>query len=231
MLKNICIIPARGGSKRLPKKNLRLLDGIPLVAHTFRATKDSGVFDKIVVSSDDEEILALAEDYYLVPDQRPPSLATDSALAKDVVLEWLGRTNSCKEEDNIAMCLPTCPLRTAEHLREAMCLFHSMKNQITSLIGISRYDFPPQLALKLLPNGKYVTPLKQRAYKKTRSQDIEPYYRPNGSIYVSSIQNFYTSGSFFGSLMGAYILPAEYSIDIDYEYEFLLAESLLRAYK
>src|ERR1041385_7104920 len=118
-MKGICIIPARGGSKRIPRKNILPLNGKPLISYTIRAALDAGVLHHVVVSTDDPEIksVALAEGAQV--DDRPPHMAGDTVTKVEVVREYLERTKASNHYDMVAALLPTCPFRTAQHIKEA----------------------------------------------------------------------------------------------------------------
>lgn len=223
-MKTVCIIPARGGSKRIPRKNILPLNGIPLIAYTIRAARDSGVFDKIILSTEDEEIKEVALAEGIEVDNRPESMAGDLVTKVQVVKEYLERTNAQKDFDNVAALLPTCPFRTANDIRNAFQLFANQREH-RFLIGVVEYDFPIQLALEA--EGKQlVRMLDVNGYSTTRSQNIAKRYHPNGAIYLATIQAFLEKGTFFNEQMLAYEMPAVRSYDIDYPYQFEIAEIL-----
>jgi pseudaminic acid cytidylyltransferase len=223
MDKSLCLIPARGGSKRIPRKNVLPLNGVPLIAYTIRAAKESGVFDKIVVSSEDEEILQLAKQEGVDVDVRPAELASDGATKVQVVREYLSRAEVATGYKYITALLPTCPFRTSKHLREA---FEMLKNgDCPFLIGVTEYDFPIQLALSPVNDSKVVMTFED-GYKVTRSQDIAKRYHPNGAMYMATVKAFQEKGTFFNEEMLAYRMSAIRSFDIDYPYQFAIAEIL-----
>lgn len=128
------------------------------------------------------------------------------------------------------MCLPTCPFRTVEDVSGAMNLFSKGKEQCPRLIGVTKCDFPPQLALVKDDNSSYVDMREPEAYGfSTRSQDLKDLYFPNGSIYVSTVEAFLKSKTFFGRPMLSYVMPPERSFDIDFPYQFQIAEYMMRA--
>lgn len=195
--RKVCLIPARGGSKRLPRKNVRKLAGHPLVAHTIMAAVDSGCFDDVIVSSDDLEILDIAARYSASVDVRPKNLAGDTVKATEVVNEFLMRPENRAKWDVVCMCLPTCPLRTPQHLQDAMDIFDKNYHKTPFLIGVTQYEFPPQLALNLDSDGVMVSPVELDAYSNTRSQDIKPYYHPNGAVYIATVPAYLERKTFF----------------------------------
>lgn len=225
MAKSLCLIPARGGSKRIPRKNVLPLNGVPLLSYTIRAAKDSGAFDHIVVSSEDEEILALAKSEGVETDQRPAELAADNATKVQVVREYLNRPGMRSEYRYITALLPTCPFRTSKHLREA---FDMLRNgNCPYLIGVTEYDFPIQLALSPLEDSRMKMTFED-GYNVTRSQDIAKRYHPNGAMYMATVEAFLEKGTFFNEEMLAYRMSAIRSFDIDYPYQFAIAEILAK---
>lgn len=231
----VCIIPARGGSKRIPRKNLLPLNGKPLLAHTVEAVLKARVFAEVYVSSDDPEILALAEACGARTDVRPQHLAGDTVKATEIISEFLSRPGHAQKYDVVGMCLPTCPLRVAEDVREAMEHFARHRGQCPRLIGVTRYEFPPQLALRspspaqTESSGHIMHMREPEAYQfSTRSQEIEPLYYPNGSIYLSTVANYLQERTFFGQPTLVHVMPPERSFDIDYPYQFTVVEQFMR---
>ena len=143
----LCIIPARGGSKRIPRKNILPLNGIPLMGYTIRAAKNSGAFNKVIVSTEDAEIKEIALAEGVIVDDRPKKMAGDRVTKVQVVKEYLERTGAYNDFDNIAALLPTCPFRTAEDVSQAVSSFNA-QNHHKFLIGVVEYEFPIQLALE-----------------------------------------------------------------------------------
>lgn len=225
MEKTICIIPARGGSKRIPRKNILPLNGIPLLSYTIRTAVKANVFDKIIVSTEDKEIKELALSENVLVDDRPLNMSGDKVTKVQVVDEYLKRTNAKEKYNNITTLLPTCPFRNVEDIRKPFTIFMENKNKIPFLIGVSQYDFPIQLALaeRDINSMKMIN---MNGYLTTRSQDIEKRFHPNGSIYMASIEAFLEKGTFFNEEMLSYVMPPERSYDIDYPYQFQIAEAI-----
>jgi len=153
-------------------------------------------------------------------------MAGDKVTKVQVVKEYLERTNAENEFDNIAALLPTCPFRTAEDVQSAANLFFENKEN-EFLIGVVEYEFPIQLALKKR-NGKVVEMENTDGYLTTRSQNIEKKYHPNGAIYLASIKAFKRRGTFFNEKMLYYEMPQLRSFDIDYPYQFQIAEIIAK---
>ena len=135
--KTVCIIPARGGSKRIPEKNLTPLGGKPLLAYTVEAALNAGCFTDVIVSSDHAGIMGIAKDCGAKADPRPESLSGDTVKAVEVVYEFMGRADHSGKWDNVAMCLPTCPFRTVQDVIDALSLFLQEK-QKSILLLLSR---------------------------------------------------------------------------------------------
>jgi CMP-N-acetylneuraminic acid synthetase len=226
----VSLILARAGSKRVPNKNTRLLNGRPLIAYTVDAAVAAACFSSIVVSTDDARVAEIARESGVSVDQRPASLCGDTVRAVEVVEEYLLRTDAGKRFSNVAMLLPTCPFRTVEDIRAAMR--HYQQNaQRMPLITVAQYAFPPQLALE--PDDResddsqpgQMRMCQAAAYATTtRSQSIPALYHPNGGLYVAAIDLFLSERSFFTEHMLTHVMPAERSFDIDYPWQFELAE-------
>lgn len=239
------LILARAGSKRVPNKNTRLLDGRPLIAYTVDAAIAAECFSSIVVSTDDARVAEIARKSGVSVDQRPASLCGDTVRAVEVVEEYLLRTDAGKRFCNVAMLLPTCPFRTVEDIRGAMRQYQQSAQRMP-LITVTQYAFPPQLALEPSENNPDDREAEDReaddreandsspgqmrmcqpaAYASTtRSQSIPALYHPNGGLYVAAIDMFLNERSFFTERMLTYVMPAERSFDIDYPWQFELAE-------
>jgi CMP-N-acetylneuraminic acid synthetase len=226
-MKNLCIIPARGGSKRVPRKNILPLNGVPLLAYSIRAARNSGLFDKIILSSDDAEIIALGESEGVEIDRRPEHLAGDTATKVQVVKEYIERTKAVDEYETITALLPTCPFRTSDHLKEAFAVFEKNKQNVPYLIGVTDYDFPIQLALEPTDDVTMKMSFKD-GYNTTRSQNIEKRYHPNGAMYIATIPAFVKNGTFFNEQMLTYKMDSVSSFDIDYPWQFEVAEVLAK---
>lgn len=228
-MKSICVIPARGGSKRIPKKNILKLNGIPLISYTIRAAKESAQFDEIFVSTENNEIKSIALSEGVKVDDRPIHMAGDKVTKIEVIKEFLDRHTYISTNDTITALLPTCPFRTSIHIQEAFQLFN--KNQsISFLIGVTEYEFPIQLALQK-EKENVMTMVFKDGYKITRSQNIEKKYHPNGAMYIAKVGEFLKKNTFFSSKMLSYEMKAIHSFDIDYPYQFEIAEIIAKKIK
>jgi pseudaminic acid cytidylyltransferase len=225
MKKSVCIIPARGGSKRIPRKNILPLNGVPLIGYSIRAALGAGVFTDVIVSTEDAEIKEIALKEGAKVDDRPAHMAGDTVTKVQVVKEFLERKAS-ENYEIVAALLPTCPFRTEKHVKEAYGIFLA-NPQLPFLIGVTEYDFPIQLALT--PAEEPVMKISfENGYKVTRSQDIGKRYHPNGAMYFATVKAFRDKGTFFNDEMLTYKMSAIRSFDIDYPYQFEIAEILAR---
>ena len=222
----IAIIPARGGSKRLPGKNIKLLGDKPLIAWTIEAAIGSNVFDHVFVSTDSEEIASISREYGAeVPFLRPTKLAIDTATTNDVVthlVDWY-EIESSNKVSTITILQPTSPLRNATHINEAFA--EMAAKDAKAVISVCELEHPIQFCNQLGSNKSMAGFIKQEDMKRT--QDLSPTYRLNGAIYifdrdyVGRMQDLYSEGTF------AYIMDSRYSIDIDTHYDFELANHLI----
>jgi len=222
---SIAVIPARGGSKGIPRKNLAPLAGRPLLAHTVDAAKQYGRFDHIIVSTEDEEIAALASSLGIEVDHRPPQLATDLAKAVDVVRALL-EARAVPEDGSVALLPPTSPLRTGLDIQRALELLKGTAGA-TSVVSVTEYEFPPTFALAR--DGEFVRPAFPEQYASGKSQrgEAPALLRPNGAIYAASVLEFRRAGSFLTARTVGYSMPPERSIDVDRPFDLLLADLLL----
>ncbi|MAY83260.1 MAG: pseudaminic acid cytidylyltransferase [Flavobacteriales bacterium] len=221
----ICIIPARGGSKRIPRKNILPLNGKPLMAYSIEAAKNSAVFDKIVVSTEDPEIKEIALQYGVEVDDRPEHMAGDQVTKVQVINEYIQRNQIQDDYDYVAALLPTCPFRTSEDVKEAFNKISSQKEH-DFLIGVTEYEFPVDFALRL--NDEIVEMVNPEGYAVTRSQNKEKKYHPNGAVYIATMKGFIEKETFFNRQMMHHIMPALRSYDIDYPYQFEIAEIIAK---
>ncbi|WP_457748213.1 acylneuraminate cytidylyltransferase family protein [Sulfurimonas sp.] len=218
----LAVIPARGGSKRLPRKNILDLAGKPLIGWSIEAAKKSKYIDEIVVSSDDEEILNIAQKYDVISLKRTDSLATDTAPTFDVVKDVIRRV---KEYDYIILLQPTSPLRDAVDIDNA--IEYLIQKKADSVVSVCEMEHSP-LWSNTLPQNKDMRGFLEDEVLNKRSQDIEQYYRLNGAIYIANVRNLMEEESFFlKENIYAYVMEQNHSIDIDTELDFDIATLLL----
>jgi CMP-N-acetylneuraminic acid synthetase len=224
--KILAIVPARGGSKRLPRKNIMPLFDKPLIAWSIEAATKSKYIDNVIVSSDSEEILEVARAFGAnVPFIRPKELAADDTRSIDVVIHAL---NFYKEEkyDFVILLQPTSPLRDEEDIDRAIEYFFS-KNA-TSVIGVCEVEHSP-LWSNTLDESMSMDNFLDDKYNNSRSQDLPTYYRINGAFYMSQTGSVLKNETFFTKKdIYAYLMSQEHSVDIDTFFDFITAESILK---
>lgn len=219
----LAIIPARGGSKRLPRKNVLPLAGKPLIAWTIEAALESGAADKIVVSSDDEEILAVAAQYAVSAQKRAAHLAADTASTIDVVLDVIAREEAAGESfDAVILLQPTSPLRQAKDIAAAYEVFRNGGGR--SVVSVCEVEHPVQWCGTVTDEG-LLTGFDALGGK--RSQDYPVTYRLNGALYVSGINAMKQSASFWSGQVLAYKMPRDRSVDIDCHLDYLVCKALV----
>ena len=187
----LAVIPARGGSKRLPRKNVLDLNGKPLIAYSIEAGLKSKYIDKVIVTSDDDEILTISERYGADTIKRPDELASDTATTFDAIKHAM---ENCERYDYIILLQPTSPLRNEKHIDEAIELLES-KNA-DAVVSVCEMDHSPLWSNTLNDSLSMSDFLKDEVVNK-RSQDLEKYYRLNGAIYICNIKKFLKEESFF----------------------------------
>jgi CMP-N,N'-diacetyllegionaminic acid synthase len=219
----LAIIPARGGSKRLPRKNVLDLCGKPLIAYSIEAGLKSKYIDKVIVTSDDEEILSISKEYGANTISRPEELASDIATTFDAVKHTI---DNVEKYDYIVLLQPTSPLRSEKHLDEAI-EFLQQKNA-EAVVSVCETEHSPLWCNTLPEDGSMNSFLKEEILNK-RSQDLNKYFRLNGAIYISKTDKLLKNKGFFlKENIFAYKMDKKNSIDIDDEFDFKLAHLCLQ---
>lgn len=217
-MKNLCIIPARGGSKRIPRKNIKPFMGKPIIAYSIEAALQSGIFDEVMVSTDDQEIAQVAEQFGAkVPFMRSADTANDFATTADVLNEVLDCYESSGQLFDYMACIySTAPFVTAERLKEA---FQSLvDNRFDMVYPIVQYSYPIQRCL-VISKGRLMR--KWPEFENSRSQDLEPTYHDAGQFYFHNVDSFRKRK--FSDVHGI-ILPELEVQDLDTETDWRLAE-------
>ncbi len=180
-MKKIAIITARGGSKRIPRKNIKEFCGKPILAYSIEAAVTAGIFDEVMVSTEDEEIAEIAKKYGAkVPFYRSKKTAGDFATTNDVILEVLAKYEEIGEHFDLGCCIyPTAPFVTGEKLKAAV--EQLLASDADTLIPVVPFSYPPQRAM-IVKNERLVFEYPQ--YLDSRSQDLEPHYHDVGQFYV-----------------------------------------------
>lgn len=218
----LAIIPARGGSKRLPHKNILPLAGKPMINWTIEAGLNSKYLDRVVVSSDNEEILILAQQAGAQIISRPAELAQDNSTSFDVIKH----VQSVSEYyDYIVLLQPTSPLRTSQHIDEAIDVLESKKAD--AVISVSPLEHSLHWA-NVLPESDSMIGFLDENVINMRSQDLEHYFCLNGAIYICKTRKLLDNGSFFlKENIYAYKMDRFSSVDIDTLMDFKIAEALM----
>ena len=222
-MKILYIIPARGGSKGIPHKNIKPLNGKPLIYYTINVARQLTSDENICVSSDDEEIIQAVEDYGLkVPFKRPDHLATDTATTNDVLLHALNFYQSKGINYEVIILLqPTSPLRTVQHVREAMDLYD---NKLDMVVSVKKSHAASVLCSEN-DNG-YL----EFCFNKSgsRRQDFSSYYEYNGAIYIINVERLKEKGLSRFTKKKKYVMDELTSFDIDIPLDLIIVESILK---
>ncbi len=217
----LAIITARGGSKRIPKKNIKEFCGKPMLAYTIEAALESDIFDEVMVSTDSDEIAEVARQYgAAVPFMRSEATSNDFATTADVLLEVLDRyAREGKTFEQFACLYPTAPFLTGERLKDAWEVF--LASGAATLIPVVKFSFPPQRGL-VIREGRAVfnTP----EFAMCRSQDLEPIYHDCGQFYFLKTADFSEKKVVAGNDTAPYIMPEELVQDIDDQSDWNIAE-------
>jgi len=233
-VKILGLVTARGGSKGLPGKNLRLLAGKPLIAYTIEAARGSGVFDRIVLTTDDEAIAASGRTLGCdVPFARPAELARDETTHLPVVqhaVRWL-EEHEGYQPDAVMILQPTSPLRQSQHIREAVALFE--RSGADSVVGVGRVPdhYHPMRTVSIDSSGAatlFATgePLGRRV---NRRQDMAPAWAINGAVYLlHTALLFGAEPGLYGHRAAAYVMPSASGISIDSLEDWAAAERALQ---
>ncbi len=223
-MKSIAIIPARGGSKRIPKKNIKDFCGKPIIAYSIEAALTSNVFQEVMVSTDSEEIASIAKEYGArVPFMRSESASDDHATTADVIEEVLHTYHTSGISfDSFSCIYPTAPFVTGDKLSAAM----EMLTDADAVISVVKYSFPPQRAFVIRNNSiAYLHP----EYEKTRSQDLEPIYHDCGQFYFCKCNTFSEYHSLVLPNTKPFIISEEEAQDIDTTSDWIIAEAKYRS--
>ncbi len=219
--KILAIIPARGGSKGLPRKNVLPTAGKPLIAWTIETALGCDAIDRVVVSTDSKEISSLAVQYGAeAPFVRPPELATDSAAGIDVILHAI---QAVPEFDIVIVLQPTSPLRTKHDIADSLKAF--CESEADSCVSVCLSKVHPNWLKRINPD-QFLCPYEAGELIPNRQQ-LEPLYSLNGAIYISRCQSLVANRSFHAGLTLAYVMPPERSLDVDTAFDHRLCELIL----
>ena len=222
----IAIIPARGGSKGLPGKNIKLLGGLPLIYYSINAAIKSKSIDRVIVSTEDNEIASIAKDCGAEVLIRPTNLALDTSMVIDTylhVVDFIAKQD-LKQIESFAALLPTAPLRSSQDIDEAIKIFND-KNA-SSVISVTEAPVPLNWYKRITKKGTLENYSHEFDNLKNR-QEHESTYVPNGAIFVFKTEILRLKRHYYTDKTYPYIMPRERSIDIDDLFDFKLAEYLV----
>jgi CMP-N-acetylneuraminic acid synthetase len=222
------VIPARGGSKRVPRKNIRDVGGKPLIAYAIEQASQAKTLDTAIVSTEDDEIRDVAREYGgSVPFERPAHLASDDATIDEVIehaLDWHAERG--ETFDAVCAVTVTTPLRDPRDIDGAVDRLFQTGGE--SVVSVTAFDDPPFWAVETDDEG-YLSPYFGEGYlwSTTRTQEVPDLHRPNASVYVATVSAFDKHGSFYTDETRGYEMPRERSLDIDEPFDLKIADALL----
>jgi CMP-N-acetylneuraminic acid synthetase len=222
------LITARGGSKRIPGKNSKPLCGKPLLAYTIEAALASSRLDRVIVSTEDEEISSIARQWGAeVPFRRPDELATDDARSIDVMvhaIEWL-REHESYSPDALVLLQPTCPLRTGRHIDEAIELYEA--RQADCVVAVSEPEDHPYWMKAMDQDGQVMPLMEVDLRRYHQKQTLPKVWASNSSIFVVRRVFFLAGQKMYGGRTYGYVMPRSESLDIDTPWDYHLASLIM----
>ncbi len=224
----IAIIPARGGSKGVPGKNIKMLNGKPLIAYTIEAALKASAIDKVVVTTDSKDIAEIAQKYGAeVPFLRPSYLAEDNSKAQDVYLHAVDYIKDSEKIDasKFVVLLPTAPFRNSKHIDEAINLFSTSKAD--TLISVCKVETPPSWMLNMDDWGRLSNCGFDAENASGNRQGNLVHYIPNGAIYVLDYNLLKQQGTYYSDNTIGYVMNRKDSVDIDNIEDFEYADYLM----
>lgn len=227
-MKTLAIITARGGSKRIPRKNIKNFLGKPILAYSIEAAVMSGIFDEVMVSTEDEEIAEIAKSYGAkVPFYRSEKTAGDFATTNDVLLEVIEEYEKRGQKFDMACCIyPTAPFVTSAKIKDAMSKLEA--SDADTLIPVVQFSYPPQRAMVIRDE---LLQFKYLEYIDSRSQDLEKEYHDVGQFYCFKIEPYKQNKKLMLGKILPYVVPEMEVQDIDTESDWQIAEIKYQAMK
>ena len=226
----LAIIPARGGSKGLPRKNILSLSDKPLIVWSIEAARESKYIDKCIVSTDDDKIANIVKEFGGdVPFKRPAHLAMDESTTFAVLEHGINFfKNQSVEFDYLVLLEPTSPLRDSNDIDEAIMILHEKRNIADSIVGVSKVEaMHPAFDVSINKAG-LIQPYIGESFKVLRRQEIEELYFFEGSVYVSDIQVLLKEKGFYHDRTLPFVVPRWKSLEIDEIIDLLTAETVLK---
>ena len=224
----VSIIPARGGSKGIPRKNIKQLNGKPLISYSIEASNSCNLINNTYVSTEDSEISEISKKYGAEVINRPKELAEDNSSSIDVILHVLDYLK-CTEKlpDLFILLQPTSPLRTSKDIENSINLF--LNNDCDSLVSVCELDH--QFLLNFSLKDNYLIQNNDNSFFDSRRQDLPTYYSLNGAIYITTPNFIKKNKSFYSNKTIPYVMSKEKSIDLDTPLDFKFMEFLLNGCK
>ncbi|MCX6163723.1 MAG: acylneuraminate cytidylyltransferase family protein [Ignavibacteriae bacterium] len=227
----LALIPARSGSKGLPGKNIKVINGKPLIEWSIVCALKSKYIDKVIVSTDSKKIASISKKYKAeIPFIRPKKLSTDKASSMDVIFHCVNRLEQKKKYyDLIVLLEPTSPLRDTKDIDTAIEMLLKKRNA-ESIVGVCKVESAhPDFLIKL--EKSFLRPYKENKFKTIRRQDISDLYFFEGSLYISYIESLKKHKTFYHKNTLSYIVPKWKSFELDDITDFFIIEALLKAKK
>lgn len=229
-MKNLAIIPARSGSKGLKDKNIKPLNNKPLLAYSIEAARESNIFDEIMVSTDSQEYADIAVQWGAsVPFLRSIDLSSDTASSWDVIKDVIVKYKDLgKIFDTVTFLQPTSPLRTSKNILDGYELLKNSDGKL--VVGVCEMDHSPLWANVLPDNLSMENFIKPDVIKIPR-QSLKKYYRINGALYIIKVEHLMKTSDIYGDKSFALVMQKEHSVDIDDNFDFIVAEALMNKKK
>jgi CMP-N-acetylneuraminic acid synthetase len=223
----LAVIPGRKGSKGVLNKNIREINGKPLISYSIEAALESKYIKKVIISSDSEEILEIANSYGVEFIKRPQYLAQDDSTTVDVIKHTLDVFKESKKcfPEILVLLQATSPLRDSKDIDDAIKIFSDDKD-IDSLISVAKFNHNPLWSFKIENN--YLSPAFDEKFLSKRRQELPELFLPNGAIYIIKTRKLLEKNSFFVEKTKEFIMNEEKSMDIDTELDLKLAKCLMK---
>jgi CMP-N,N'-diacetyllegionaminic acid synthase len=220
----LAVVPARGGSRGLLRKNVRLLGGKPLVAYTLEAARACAAIARTLLTTEDSEIAAIGRALGVTVIDRPAELAGDNVSSADVALHALDAAGAAGiRPTHLALLQPTSPLRTSHHIEA--CVQSCLAAGAASAVSVTGWPHPPQKALTVVDG--FLRPLFAHADLESPRQNLTPAWRPNGAIFLASVELFRVRKTFYLDPVLPFFMSTDESVDIDTEEDLKRVEGFL----
>jgi len=223
----LAVIPARGGSKRVPRKNIREVGEKPLIAYAIDQAKAADAVDHSIVSTEDDEIKTVAQEYGgNIPFDRPDHLATDKATSDEVAVHAINWFKEKDERfDTVCLVPVPAPFRNPEDITNSIQRLH--ETEADSVVSVTECDPPAVWAVET--DGEYLTPYfgEEYLWRKTQSQETPTLHYPNGAVFAANVPLFLDAETFYTERTVGYEMPRSRSLDIDEPYDLELARALM----